>query len=209
MDIQSVHWTGGWTIASGCVERVFTLGLPEKDQLLPRYRAQIQGFIGGTEELYIGLLEINRAIESDVDEMMGRIAQEGRVIFTMCVDYEGDASQYVISLERDPRDLMPEVGGWPALRGEFLQGQIDEAVDKSCVPKDAVSTQDCRGTEYGRISTAKPSEVDLKPGQSILRGVETGRISSEHPNPGTRPKLLAEHVGETLPPDKKKEEGSD
>lgn len=207
MNFQSVHWDGGWTIASGCVERTFTLSKPEEGQLLPRYRVQIQGFIGGIEELYLGLLDVDRAIESDVHEMLGRIAQEGRTIFTISIEYEGNPSQYVISVERDPRDLMPEAGGWPAEIESLtdLQKQLNEGKDKACIPKDAVSTQDCRGTEYGRISTAKPSEVDLKPGQSILQGVETGRISSEHPNPGARPKLLVERD----PGQGKKEEGSD
>lgn len=192
MDIQSVHWEGGWTIASGCIERTFTLSEPEEGQLLPRYRAQIQGFIGGMDELYLGLLQINNAIESDIDRMMQGVAQTGRVIFNIPIEFEKDTENFLVSVERDPRDLMPDVG-WPREESTKLpRAKLMEDQIKACIPKDAVSTQDCRGTEYGRISTVKPSEVDLRPGQSILHGVETGRLSSEHPNPGTRPKLLDE-----------------
>jgi hypothetical protein len=171
MDIQAVFWDGNWSVESGCVERIFTL-VPNEDIVVARYRAQVQGFVGGIDELYLGLLDINRAIESDIDDMMGRVAKSGRVTFSLPLVYEGEVSQFVITVERDPRDLMPEAGGWGSgvecgsVTSEDFK-KLTENAASACVPADAVSSQEHPGAAYGRISCKEPNEVNLTPGRSI------------------------------------------
>lgn len=165
--MDRVYWfTNGWIVECGVVERVFTLAPQEFGRVQPRYRAQVQGFVGGIDELYLALTNVSRAIEGEFGKMLGEVVSKGRSVFTVSTLFEGTPGQLVVTVERDPRDLIGD--RIPAVE---LEGTPQLYSERPEPPLGGLRPQDFQPQVLVKGDPTPNAEVDLSPGRDDAGGL--------------------------------------